>query len=398
MMIWVMIAILLLIAAIAGGLLWRDEQQVIDLVQTTHKTMFAQQIRAARRVYLRGVYRNHPHQHRLRAWAIGLGVFSVALIALAVAIQLQGGFVDAAAEQLLRNLALTTAAIALVVASYLAWVVAAWTQRFLTEANAQGDPTDLYFTPLDHVQRRFQYQRVITISVAIAALLIGVAGWTDQLPELHQPARQSAAPTQVPAASASSAGADQTQTPASSSSAASSSSWQRSVPGTEYPIDAMKEAALAPASSLKQLTTADLAALYFAEYWTLNGLQLSEIAEYAASGSYSYQVVADSEQVLTAGDTLMVFNDASSGKTQHMFYALRNGDTVSFQKMYNATDTLYRLSEQYGLRVVNGHAVPSGAEIKDSREPLRQLVTAFYSDKAFAAIKQGVKREADVPF
>lgn len=397
MMIWVMIAILLLIAAIAGGLLWRDEQQVIDLVQTTHKTMFAQQIRAARRVYLRGVYRNHPHQHRLRAWAIGLSVFSVALIALAVAIQLQGGFVDAAAEQLLRNWALTAAAIALVVASYLAWVVAAWTQRFLTEANAQGDPTDLYFTPLVHVKRRFHYQQVAAISVALAALMLGAAGWSGSLPKLHQPTRQ-VMPSPAPAASVSSS--DQTQTPAASSSdsAASSSSWQRSVPGTEYPIDAMKEAALAPASSLKQLTTADLAALYFAEYWTLNGLQLSEIAEYAASGSYSYQVVADSEQVLTAGDTLMVFNDASSGKTQHMFYALRNGDTVSFQKMYNATDTLYRLSEQYGLRVVNGHAVPSGAEIKDSREPLRQLVTAFYSDKAFAAIKQGLKRDSDVPF
>lgn len=396
MVIWIMIGSLLVIAAICGGLLWRDEQQVVDLVQTTHKTMFAQQIRAARRVYLRGVYRNHPKQHRMRAWATGLFTVAAVLLIAAVAIQLQGGMVDAASEQQLRNLALTIAAAALVAACVLALMVAAWTQRFLTEANAQGDPTDLYFTPLVHVKRRFQYQRVAAISVALAALFLGAAGWSGALPALHQPTRQ-VMPSPVPAAGTSSSA--QTQTPAASSSAAAaSSSWQRSVPGTEYPIDAMKEAALAPASSLSKLDPADLAALYFAEYWTLNGLQLSEIADYAASGSYSYQVVVDQDQVLTAGDTLMVFNDASSNTPQHMFYALRNGDTVSFMKMYNATDTLYRLSEQYGLRVVNGHAVPAGAEIKDSREPLRQLVTAFASDAAFATIKQGLKREADVPY
>ncbi len=157
----------------------------------------------------------------------------------------------------------------------------------------------------------------------------------------------------------------------------------------------MKTAPLAPASELAGLTDADRAALFFTAYWALNGLQQSEVADYANSTSetYSYHLVPGSSS------KLIVFSEfiPSVNQTDYMFYALIDGEQVAFYNMYQSKTPITSLASQYSLTVPGTTLRPSMPEIRDSDMNMRQLIGAFKSDKSFDQTKKGLHQGADIP-
>lgn len=399
--------VLLLAAGVCWAMLQNIQVQVVDLQLTTHKLMFPSQIKAARKAYLRGLLRDAYRQKRKRNGAIGLSIVAAIAAFIAVNIQfnttvttdvLSNQAFDAGVVVLMRNLAISVAGVAVITAVLLALSVASWQMQRQSAANADHDANDLYFTPQNLLTKQLLWRRELGLSLAALAVLLMLGGWAGWLPAPTIAAATKPAQTFQPATS--SRGSDAaTSSSADSSSTTSSSSWQRSDPNTQYPIDAMKEAKYAPESAVKSLTDADLASLYFLEYWALNGIEASEAGRYAQAGGYSYQVVKDERGVLTSGDTVMVMNESSATKGQtHLFYAIRNGDQVQFFNMYNSGIVITSFASQFGLNTINGHAAPSTAEIRDSTEPLAQLVTAFKSDAAFAITKANLTRGADLTY
>ena len=164
-----------------------------------------------------------------------------------------------------------------------------WLFQLLEKADHDhdSDATDLYWTPKHLLKRQYQ------LRISLQGILI---------------------PRTVSSSSASTASSSSEVT----NESATSSSWTQNT-DTTYPIDAMKTAPLAPASELASLTDADRAALFFTAYWTLNGLQQSEVADYANSTSetYSYHLV------LGSSSKLIVFSEfiPSVNQTDYMFYA-----------------------------------------------------------------------------
>lgn len=399
---------LVLAAGFCAVMLYLLQAQVIELQLSTHKMMFPSQIKAARRTYLRGLLREAYRQKLKRSWAIGCAI--VAGLASALALNLQfnatmvkGNNVSAIDEIgnglvfLMRNVSISVAAIAIIIAVLLGLSLANWQMQTVSQANQDHDATDLYFTPQPVLTKQLLWRRELGLCISAIAVLLTVSAWRGWLPDptpSHVTIQNNMAQSSQATDSSST-----TSSTTSSSSATSSSSWQRTDPNTQYPIDAMKEAKYASASAVNQLTESDLASLYFLEYWALNGIQDSEAAGYAQAGGYSYQVVKDDQDVLTSGDTVMVFNQASATKGQiHMFYAIHNGDQVQLFNMYNSGLVITSFASQFGLNTVNGHAAPSTTEIRDSTEPIAQLVTAFKSDSAFATTKSGLTRGADLTY
>lgn len=406
MIILIVAGLLLIAAGVCWAMLQYQQVQVVDLQLTTHKLMFPAQIKAARNAYLRGLLRDAYRQKLKRNWAIGLSV--VAIIAAIVALNIQfnttvttdvtsGQVFDQAIVTLMRNLAISISGFALLTAVLLAMSLASWQMQTLAQANADHDATDLYFTPQTILTKQLLWRRELGLSLSAFAVLFMLSGWAGWLPTptIAKTVRQ---PQTIESSTSSrEASTPSESTPASESS--SRSSWQRTDPNTEYPIDAMKEAKYASEKDVNNLTQADLASLYFLEYWALNGIQASEAATYAQAGGYSYQVVKDENGVLTSGDTVMVLNQSSATKGQaHIFYAIHNGDQVQFFNMYNSGLVITSFASQFGLNTINGHAVSAASEIRDSTEPIAQLVTAFKSDDAFNITKAGLTRGADLTY
>ncbi len=408
MTILLMTGALLIAAGFCGVRLYLLQAQVIELQLNTHKMMFPSQIKAARRAYLRGLLREAYRQKLKRNWAIGFTI--VAGIAGGFALNLQfnaavvkGNNVSAldqisnALVPLMRNVAISVSAVALLGAVLLSLSLANWQMQTLSSANADHDATDLYFTPPSVLTKQLLWRRELGLAVSAIAVLLTLSAWVGWLPDPTPDTVKIQNSAVQPATSASSAATSSSTT--SSSASASSSSWQRTDPNTQYPIDAMKEAKYASASAVKSLTESDLASLYFLEYWALNGIQDSEAAGYAQAGGYSYQVVKADKNVLTSGDTITVFNESSATKGQtHLFYAIRNGDQVQFFNMYNSGLVITSFASQFGINTINGHAAPGAAEIHDSTEPIAQLVTAFKSDDAFSVAQSGLTRGADLTY
>ncbi|WP_054717001.1 hypothetical protein [Lacticaseibacillus manihotivorans] len=66
--------------------------------------------------------------------------------------------------------------------------------------------------------------------------------------------------------------------------------------------------------------------------------------------------------------------------------------------MYNSGLVITSFASQFGINTVNGHAAPAAAEIRDSTEPIAQLVTAFKADDAFKLTQSGMTRGADLTY
>jgi hypothetical protein len=402
MTILIMTGALLIAAGFCGVRLYMLQAQVIELQLNTHKMMFPSQIKAARRAYFRGLLREAYQQKLKRNWAIGFIVVAVIAAGFAINVQFNATAVDELGNGLipLRNVAISATAVAMISAVLLGLSLANWQMQTLSQANQDHDATDLYFTPQLVLTKQLLWRRELGLAISAIAVLLTLSAWVGWLPEPTLSTVKVQNSAVQPATSASSATtASSTTSSSASTSSSSSSSWQRTDPNTEYPIDAMKEAKYASASAVKALTDSDLASLYFLEYWALNGIQDSEAAGYAQAGGYSYQVVKDDQNVLTSGDTIMVFNESSATKGQtHLFYAIRNGDQVQFFNMYNSGLVITSFASQFGLNTINGHAAPGAAEIRDSTEPIAQLVTAFKSDDAFSVTKSGLTRGADLTY
>lgn len=412
MIILIVTGLLVIAAGVCLAMLQYLEVQVVDLQLTTHKLMFPAQIKAARRAYLRGLLREAYQQKLKRNWAIGLSVFAVIVAVIALNFQFNVSVVttgldrpafDQSIVALMRNLAISVSGLAVITAALLTLSVANWQMQTQSRANQDRDATDLYFTPPAILSKQLLWRRELGLSLSAIAVLFMLSGWAGWLPspvisETVKPAQS------MPSSSSSQTSSVTEQTSASSSSASSrttssSSSWQRTDPNTQYPIDAMKEAKYASASAVSALTESDLASLYFLEYWALNGIQDSEAAGYAQAGGYSYQVVKDDKNVLTSGDTIMVFNESSATKGQiHLFFAIRNGDDVEFYNMYNSGLVITSFASQFGINTINGHAAAGTVGIRDSQEPIAQLITAFQSDDAFSMTKSGLTRGADLTY
>lgn len=409
MTILIMTGALLIAAGFCGVRLYMLQAQVIELQLGTHKMMFPSQIKAARRAYFRGLLREAYRQKLKRNWAIGFIV--VAVIAAGFAINLQFNatvvkgtnvsFVDElgnALVPLMRNVAISISAVALIVAVILCLSLANWQMQTLSQANQDHDARDLYFTPQPVLTKQLLWRRELGLAISAIAVLLTLSAWVGWLPD-PTPGTVKIQNSAVQPSSTTSASSSATTASSTTSSSTSTSSWQRTDSNTQYPIDAMKEAKYAPASAVNALTDSDLASLYFLEYWALNGIQDSEAAGYAEAGGYSYQVVKADQNVLTSGDTIMVFNESSATKGQiHLFYAIHNGDQVQFFNMYNSGLVITSFASQFGINTVNGHAAPAAAEIRDSTEPIAQLVTAFQSDDAFSVTKSGLTRGADLTY
>ena len=403
MTILIMTGVLLIAAGFCGVRLYMLQAQVIELQLNTHKMMFPSQIKAARRAYFRGLLREAYRQKLKRHWAIGFVIVAGIAAGFAINLQFNAIAVDElgnALAPLMRNVAISVLAVTLIVSVILWLSLANWQMQTLSQANQDHDATDLYFTPQPVLTKQLLWRRELGLAVSAIAVLLTLSAWMNWLPEpvpstvkIHHSAVQPSSTT------SSSSSATTASSTTSSSASESSSSWQRTDPNTQYPIDAMKEAKYASASAVKALTDSDLASLYFLEYWALNGIQDSEAAGYAQAGGYSYQVVKDDQNVLTSGDTIMVFNESSATKGQtHLFYAIRSGDQVQFFNMYNSGLVITSFASQFGLNTINGHAAPGAAEIRDSTEPIAQLVTAFKSDDAFSVTKSELTRGVDLTY
>ncbi|WP_125708658.1 hypothetical protein [Lacticaseibacillus porcinae] len=410
MIILIVTGLLVIAAGVCLAMLQYLQVQIVDLQLTTHKLMFPAQIKAARRAYLRGLLREAYQQKLKRNWAIGLSIFAVIVAVIALNFQFNVSVVttgldrpafDQSIVALMRNLAISVSGLAVITATLLALSVASWQMQTQSLANQDHDENDLYFTPSAILSKQLLWRRELGLSISAIAVLFMLSGWAGWLPSpvisaTMRPATQSSSSSQ---ASSVTEETSEASSSASSHTTTNSSSWQRTDPNTQYPIDAMKEAKYASASDVNALTESDLASLYFLEYWALNGIQDSEAAGYAQAGGYSYQVVKDDKNVLTSGDTIMVFNESSATKGQiHLFYAIRNGDQVEFYNMYNSGLVITSFASQFGINTVNGHAAAGTAGIRDSQEPIAQLVTAFKSDDAFKMTKSGLTRGADLTY
>jgi hypothetical protein len=403
MTILIMTGALLIATGFCGVRLYMLQAQVVELQLNTHKMMFPSQIKAARRAYFRGLLREAYQQKLKRNWAIGFIVVAVIAAGFAINVQFNAIAVDELGNgliPLMRNVAISATAVAMISAVLLGLSLANWQMQTLSQANQDHDATDLYFTPQPVLTKQLLWRRELGLAISAIAVLLTLSAWVGWLPDpTPGTVKIQNSAVQPSSTTSSSSSATTASSTTSSSASAGSSSWQRTDPNTEYPIDAMKEAKYASASAVKALTDSDLASLYFLEYWALNGIQDSEAAGYAQAGGYSYQVVKDDQNVLTSGDTIMVFNESSATKGQiHLFYAIRNGDQVQFFNMYNSGLVITSFASQFGINTVNGHAAPAAAEIRDSTEPIAQLVTAFKADDAFKLTQSGMTRGADLTY
>ena len=267
-----------------------------------------------------------------------------------------------------------------------------WLFQLLEKADHDhdSDATDLYWTPKHLLKRQYQLRISLQGILMVGAIFLALTGAFNWLPVASEMASQTRLPRTVSSSSASAASASSEIT----NESATSSSWTQNT-DTTYPIDAMKTAPLAPASELAGLTDADRAALFFTAYWTLNGLQQSEVADYANSTSetYSYHLVPGSSS------KLIVFSEfiPSVNQTDYMFYALIDGEQVAFYNMYQSKTPITSLASQYSLTVSGTTLRPSMPEIRDSDMNMRQLIGAFKSDKSFDQTKKGLHRGADIP-
>lgn len=80
-----------------------------------------------------------------------------------------------------------------------------------------------------------------------------------------------------------------------------------------------------------------------------------------------------------------------------MFYAFIQGETVKLYNMYQSKQAITSLASQYNLTVTGTSITPNMPEIQDSNINMRQLISAFLTDPAFAKIKSGLTQGAAVP-
>ena len=119
------------------------------------------------------------------------------------------------------------------------------------------------------------------------------------------------------------------------------------------------------------------------------------MAEYANSTdeTYSYHLVSG------ASGQLIVFSETipSVNQSDYMFYAFIQGETVKLYNMYQSKQAITSLASQYNLTVTGTSITPNMPEIQDSNINMRQLISAFLTDPAFAKIKSGLTQGAAVP-
>ena len=402
----------ILLIALAAVLIlqWRLKRQIVNAQLETHKMMFPSQIRSARKTYVRGLQRQ---ARGVRAWRGVAMVFSVlAAIGLFIALSIhyQAALpmtgLDALTQLMawfiagVQNFFLVPAMLLALVAIGLGFYLAHWQYHALKTAddNSQGGPQDLYWTPPALLKRQYQLKQILLGLLAALSVFLLVSGVADWIPT---PAGNLAKVkesttikrTIIPAENSSTDGSSATSSePTSSSSSVAGQSTT-----TEYPIDEMKKAALAPASALTGLTEADHAALLFMEYWTLNGLDTATIAKYTQDKNVSYAY----HTVTGANGNLIVFSQTytiNGEKTQtYMFYGWLNGEESRLYNMYEAKTAITSLAQQYGITVSGNTVKPKNVEIRDSVMNLRQLVSAFTSYHDYQTVKKGLQHGAAIP-
>ncbi|WP_338216842.1 hypothetical protein [Lacticaseibacillus salsurivasis] len=405
-----LVTVILLIALAAVlSLQWRLNRQIVNAQLETHKMMFPSQIRSARKTYVRGLQRQARGVRAWRIVAIVLSVLAAIGLFIALSIHYQAALpmtgLDALTQLMawfiagVQNLFLVPAMVLALVAIGLGFYLAHWRYHALKTADdkSQGGPQDLYWTPPALLKRQYQLKQILLGLLAALSVFLLVSGVADWIPT---PAGNLAKVkesttikrTIIPAESSS------TDSSATSSEATSSSS---SVAGqsttTEYPIDVMKKAALAPASALTGLTEADHAALLFMEYWTLNDLDTATIAKYTQDKNVSYAY----HTVTGANGNLIVFSQTytiNGEKTQtYMFYGWLNGEESRLYNMYDSKTAITSLAQQYGITVSGNTVKPKNVEIRDSVMNLRQLVSAFTSYHDYQTVKKGLQHGAAIP-
>lgn len=397
-----MIAVLAVIA-----LQHLNTNRIVDIQLEQHKMMFPSQVRGARIVYVRGIYRSHPSKRNWRLVAIVLDVLAAIGLVTAIVMHYQDAFsadlmtspfglrlaeMLAASNNEIQNIFLFGGMVLALISSMIWFYLTQWLFQLLEKADQDhdSDATDLYWTPKHLLKRQYQLRISLQGILMVGAIFLALTGAFNWLPVASEMASQTRLPRTVSSSSASTASSSSEVT----NESATSSSWTQNT-DTTYPIDAMKTAPLAPASELASLTDADRAALFFTAYWTLNGLQQSEVADYANSTSetYSYHLVPGSSS------KLIVFSEfiPSVNQTDYMFYALIDGEQVAFYTMYQSKTPITSLASQYSLTVSGTTLRPSMPEIRDSDMNMRQLIGAFKSDKSFDQTKKGLHQGADIP-
>ncbi|MBE7901280.1 hypothetical protein IPD43_27260, partial [Paenibacillus polymyxa] len=139
-------------------------------------------------------------------------------------------------------------------------------------------PTDLFWTPAVLLQNQYHLQLGIQAVLIVGIIFLALTGLFDWLPTPNNATSQPQSQSVPASPSSSRTSAPSVNTESNTSNASSGSTPQTTQP--TYPIDDMKKAPLAPAVALANLTDADRAALLFTMYWTMNGLQTYQVAEY----------------------------------------------------------------------------------------------------------------------
>ncbi|MCX2455757.1 hypothetical protein [Lacticaseibacillus nasuensis] len=179
------LTLLLLALLITCGVRWWLDQHQIHAQLATHKMMLPAQIRGARRVYVRGLYRQTPRVNHWRyaamaLWVLaGLLAFYGAMGLLEQANQTSGllpltfGTGSADAAEIGWWGAVVTCLPAALIQAYLV----GWRTRTLIAANqAAGEtPTDLYWTPTP-VLIRLERLDWLALGWLVACLLAAAIG------------------------------------------------------------------------------------------------------------------------------------------------------------------------------------------------------------------------------
>ena len=410
MALYLFLSLLIIVLLILTLLQYLNTNRIVDQQLTQHKMMFPNQIRRSRSVYMRGIFRANHRQRNLRTTAIVSDILAAICLVNAIVVHFQPDSTVSLGNSLLRDQALhvssqlnttiqnTSLLIGMLLAlvSRIAWLyLARWRYQKLVKADSEhaSGPTDLFWTPTALLRNQYHLQLGIQAVLIVGVIFLALTGLFDWLPTPNNATSQPQSQSVPTSPSSSRTSAPSVNTESNTSNASSGSTPHTTQP--TYPIDDMKNAPLAPAAALANLTAADRSALLFTMYWTMNGLQTYQVAEYANSTdeTYSYHLVSG------ASGQLIVFSETipSVNQSDYMFYAFIQGETVKLYNMYQSKQTITSLASQYNLTVTGTTITPNMPEIQDSNINMRQLISAFLTDPAFAKIKSGLTQGAAVP-